>query len=87
MCIPALRLGQEENPLQFFSMHPIEELSDSESDCESDRDPFLRVMHGPLLLSPAGQVPLKIIVGRQFVMPVPQKCALWKDWWDYFKKR
>ncbi len=65
-----------ESILIFFSMHPIEELSDCKSDCESDWDHFLRVMYGPLLPSPAGQVPLKIIVGRQFDMPVPQKCAL-----------
>ena len=70
----------------FFSMHLIEELSDCESDCESDWDHFLHVMYSLLLLSPARQVPLKIIVGRQFVMSVPQKCALWKDWWDYLKK-
>ena len=64
-------------------MHPIDEWSDSEEDCESNWDQFVRVMYGPFLPSPAGQVPLKIIVGRQFAMSLPQKYALWKDWWDY----
>ena len=41
-------------------MHPIEEWSDSEEDCESNWDQFVRVMYGPFLPSPAGQVPLKI---------------------------
>lgn len=71
----------------FVTMHPIEEWSDREEDCcESYWDQFVRVMYGPSLPSPAGQVPLKIIVGRQFAMSLPQKCALWEDWWDYVKK-
>jgi hypothetical protein len=72
--------------IAFVTMHPIEEWSDSEEDCESDWGQFVRVMYGPFLPSPAGQVPLKIIVGRQFAMSLPQKYALWKDWWDYVKK-
>ncbi len=67
-------------------MHLIEELSYCKSDCESDWDYFLCIMYGPLLPSPARQVPLKIIVGRQFAMSLPQKCTLWKDWWNYLKK-
>ena len=68
-------------------MHPIEEWREVNLFFyESDLDQFLRVMYGPFLPSPAGQVPLKIIVGRQFAMSLPQKCALWEDWWEYIKK-
>ena len=68
-------------------MHPIEEWREVNLFFyESDLDQFLRVMYGPFLPSPAGVVPLKILVRRQFAMSFPQKCALWEDWWEYIKK-